>query len=131
MTSLSYTAINKTIFQNKIIIALLILILISTYLLFGGYYCISILLTTLVLGSVHSASYSSMKRLKFSRCPDLNERTVTESKNWVLQKNFESSEIQKQPPEVFRKKSFLRHFAKSTGKHLCLRVFFNKKSHFN
>ena len=34
--------------------------------------------------------------------------------------------LQKQPPEVFYKKGILRNFAKFTGKHLCLRVFFNK-----
>ena len=33
---------------------------------------------------------------------------------------------QKQPPEVFCQKSVLRNFAKSTGKHLCQSLFFNK-----
>ena len=36
-------------------------------------------------------------------------------------KNF-----QKQPPEVLCKKDVLRNFGKFTGKHLCLRLFFNK-----
>ena len=34
--------------------------------------------------------------------------------------------LQKQPPEVFYKKSALRNFTKFTGKHLCLSLFFNK-----
>ena len=33
---------------------------------------------------------------------------------------------QKQPPEVFCKKAFLKNFAKFTGKHLCQSFFFNK-----
>ena len=33
---------------------------------------------------------------------------------------------QKQPPEVFFKKSVLRNFAKFKGKHLCQSLFFNK-----
>ena len=33
---------------------------------------------------------------------------------------------QKQPPEVFCKKGIIRIFAKFTGKHLCLRLFFIK-----
>ena len=33
--------------------------------------------------------------------------------------------FQKQPPEVFCKKSVLRNFAKFTGKHLCQSLFFN------
>ena len=33
---------------------------------------------------------------------------------------------QKQPPELFCKKRFLRHFAKFTRKHLCQSLFFNK-----
>ena len=33
---------------------------------------------------------------------------------------------QKQPPEVFCKKSVLRNFAKFTGKYLCQSLFFNK-----
>ena len=44
--------------------------------------------------------------------------------------NFWMSFIQKQPPEVFCKKGVLRYFAKSTGKHLCQRLFFNKKVFF-
>ena len=35
-------------------------------------------------------------------------------------------DYQKQPPEVFCKKRFLRNFAKFTGKHLCQSLFFNK-----
>ena len=50
----------KQYFKTKLALAVLI-ILISTYLLFGEYSCILILLTTLVLGSVRSASCSSMK----------------------------------------------------------------------
>ena len=34
--------------------------------------------------------------------------------------------FQKQPPEVFYKKSALRNFTKFTGKHLCQSLFFNK-----
>ena len=34
--------------------------------------------------------------------------------------------FQKQPPEVFYKKSVLRNFTKFTGKHLCEGLFFNK-----
>ena len=34
--------------------------------------------------------------------------------------------IQKQPLEVFCEKSVLRNLAKSTGKHLCQGLFFNK-----
>ena len=34
--------------------------------------------------------------------------------------------FQKQPPEVFYKKSVLRYFAKFTAKHLCQSLFFNK-----
>ena len=34
--------------------------------------------------------------------------------------------IQKQPPEVFCKKSVFRNFPKFTGKHLYLSLFFNK-----
>ena len=34
--------------------------------------------------------------------------------------------MQKQPPEVFCKKCFLRNFAKFTGKHLCKSLFLNK-----
>ena len=37
-----------------------------------------------------------------------------------------SSTVQKQPPEVFCKKSVLKNFAKFTRKHLCQRLFFNK-----
>ena len=33
---------------------------------------------------------------------------------------------EEQPPEVFCKKSVFRYFAKFTGKHLCLSLFFNK-----
>ena len=80
--------------QNKIVIALLILIiLISTYRLFGGYFCILILFTTLVLGSVSSASCSLMKRLKLSRYPHLNKRTVTESKNYSEKKQVAKHEF--------------------------------------
>ena len=35
-------------------------------------------------------------------------------------------ETQKQPPELFYKKSVFENFAKSTGKHLCQSLFFNK-----
>ena len=34
--------------------------------------------------------------------------------------------LQKQPPEVFCKKSVIRNFAKFTRKHLCQSLFFNK-----
>ena len=34
-------------------------------------------------------------------------------------------------PEVFCKKSVLRNFTKSTGKHLCQRLFFNKVAGLN
>ena len=34
--------------------------------------------------------------------------------------------IQEQPPEVFYKKGALKNFTKSTGKHLCQSLFFNK-----
>ena len=34
--------------------------------------------------------------------------------------------FQKQPPEVFYKKSVLRNLTKFTGKHLCQSIFFNK-----
>ena len=34
--------------------------------------------------------------------------------------------VQKQPPEVFFKKSVLKNFANFTGKHLCRSLFFNK-----
>ena len=34
--------------------------------------------------------------------------------------------LQKQPPEVFRKKGVPRHFANFTGKHLCQNLLFNK-----
>ena len=33
---------------------------------------------------------------------------------------------EKQPPELFYKKSVVKNFAKFTGKHLCHRIFFNK-----
>ena len=33
---------------------------------------------------------------------------------------------QKQPSEVFRKKSVLKYFTKFTGKHQCQSLFFNK-----
>ena len=33
---------------------------------------------------------------------------------------------QKQPPEVFYEKRFLRNFPKFTGKYLCQSLFFNK-----
>ena len=36
------------------------------------------------------------------------------------------NELQKQPLEVFCKKGALNNFAKSTGKHLCQSLFFNK-----
>ena len=36
--------------------------------------------------------------------------------------------LQKQPPEMFYKKSVLRNFAKFTGKHVCQSIFFNKVS---
>ena len=76
-----YNNQQNNISELKFIALLILIILISTYLLFGRYSCILILFTTLVLGSVRSASCSSMKRLKLSRCPHLNERTGTESKN--------------------------------------------------
>ena len=59
---------------------LILLIQTSTYLLFGGYFFILILFTTLVLSSVRSASFNSMKRLRLSQCSHLNRRTGTESK---------------------------------------------------
>ena len=34
-------------------------------------------------------------------------------------------------PEVFCKKGVLRNFTKSTGKHLCQRLFFNKVAGLN
>ena len=34
--------------------------------------------------------------------------------------------FQKQPPDVFYKKSVLENFTKFTGKHLCQSLFFNK-----
>ena len=34
--------------------------------------------------------------------------------------------LQKQPPELFYKKSVLKNFAKFTRKHLCQSLFFNK-----
>ena len=34
--------------------------------------------------------------------------------------------IRSSRPGVFRKKGVLRNFAKSTGKHLCQRLFFNE-----
>ena len=42
----------------------------------------------------------------------------------VVEDEFKS--IQKQPLEVLCKKGVLRNFAKSTEKHLCQRLFFNK-----
>ena len=39
---------------------------------------------------------------------------------------FSASHGQKQPPEVFCKKSVLKDFTKFTGKHLCQSLFFNK-----
>ena len=39
---------------------------------------------------------------------------------------LQSDELQKQPLEVLRKKGVLRNSAKSTGKHLCQSLFFNK-----
>ena len=33
---------------------------------------------------------------------------------------------EERPPELFFKKGILRNFAKFTGKHLCLSLFFNK-----
>ena len=45
---------------------------------------------------------------------------------WLLIiRSIESSNIQKQPPEVFCKKGVLRSFTKFTGKHLCQSPFFN------
>ena len=38
----------------------------------------------------------------------------------------ESINITSSRPEMFRKKGFLRNFAKFTGKHLCQSLFFNK-----
>ena len=38
----------------------------------------------------------------------------------------ETNHQQKQPPGVFCKKGVLRNFVKSTGKHLCQSLFFNK-----
>ena len=40
--------------------------------------------------------------------------------------NSNSIYLQKQPPEVFCKKHFLKNFAKFTGKHMCQSLFFNK-----
>ena len=36
--------------------------------------------------------------------------------------------IQKQPPEVFYKKTILKNFAKLTGKHLCWSFFLSKET---
>ena len=38
----------------------------------------------------------------------------------------DQDEPQKQSPEVFYKKGFLRNFAKLTAKHLCQSLFFQK-----
>ena len=40
------------------------------------------------------------------------------------------SQIQKQPPEVFRKRRYSWNFSKFIGKHLCWSVFFNKAAGF-
>ena len=40
--------------------------------------------------------------------------------------SYQSSSIQKQPPNVFCKKDVLKNLANITGKHLCQKLFFNK-----
>ena len=54
--------------------------------------------------------------LKLSKFPDAER------------KSYVDFELQKQPPEMFRKKAVLRNFANSTGHHLCQRLFFNNIS---
>ena len=55
----------------------------------------------------------SVKLIVWSKC------------NWVV--ILDTNEISRSShPEVFCKKDVLRNFAKFTGKHLCLSVFFNK-----
>ena len=40
---------------------------------------------------------------------------------------FDTSQLQKQPPEVFYKKGVLKYFTKFTGKHLCQSFFFKRE----
>ena len=48
---------------------------------------------------------------------------------WVMETQivmFQYVKRQKQPPELFCKKSIIGNFTKFTGKHLCQSLFFNK-----
>ena len=66
----------------------------------------------------------------------LNKRYLSQDKIYYLNKiyfcfakiKFSKHTLykQKQPPEVFYKKSVLRDFTKFTGKHLCQSLSFNK-----
>ena len=69
--------------------------------------------------------------VKFLRTPFYKERLW-----WLLLRGLENwanlhvcggnnIKIQKQPPEVFYEKRFLRNFTKFTGKHLCQSLLFN------
>ena len=57
-----------------------------------------------------------------------NKREVMIFKNTEFNNVYPEpcNQKQKQPPEVFCKERCFRNFAKSTGKHLCQSLFFNK-----
>ena len=48
----------------------------------------------------------------------------------TAQRGITELDFQKQPPEVFYKKGFLKNFAKFIGKHLCQSLVFNKVAGF-
>ena len=54
------------------------------------------------------------------------EKTASLEHGTIIETGITCKKIQKQPQDVFCKKSFLRNFAKCTGKHLCQDLFFNK-----
>ena len=60
--------------------------------------------------------YSGCFLVKVLLCADIN------STSWLN----DGKEMQKQPLEMFFRKSVLKNFAIFTGKHLCWCLFFNK-----
>ena len=58
---------------------------------------------------------------------DARQKWVNTSKTFSLSLASGFFDLQKQPPEVFYKKStVLKNFAIFTGKHLCCSLFFKK-----
>ena len=54
------------------------------------------------------------------------KKTASLEHGTIIETGITCKKIQKQPQDVFCKNSFLRNFAKFTGKHLCQDLFFNK-----